>query len=387
MIPFDILNKNKIPKSWDVYVAEKIKVTKNFSEIIGGHECLSQLPKPLARKEVAKVIYSLGLQPNLLSQKFEIKDVMGSVGEALTELLLPDIDVGVNNTGYDVEYCGNYIEVKSTITDKALLSNVQYRKANYLIVHKFNKDSGLFSSSSLVPLELLTAFKPNRTKSVSVSTKTDEWARGLKITLVRILKYFENKRKFNISEIICEKCHPIITINGGVDMKKLSVPCKGCCWGDWETRYAYYTIKLNQSDEWPKISNKRDYKFLVIETDNCKRSISRQAPIRLISKEYGFGLHFWDSAFPVNQSFSSKCKIVYDFSEIMEYMQQALNVEEDIREFEIYIKGNTVHCMIRSNLAPISPGFYSHEFKIGCEPMFIKRAREIVEQVRIKINA
>ncbi|WP_348709039.1 hypothetical protein [uncultured Pseudoalteromonas sp.] len=383
-IPFDVLKKNKIPQLWDAYIINQLETNENFDEIIKGNDLLSRMAVPAARKEIAKTIYSRGLQPNLIKQKFVIKEVMGSVGEALTELLLPDKDVSVNNTGYDVDYCGNYIEVKSTVTDKALMSNIQYRTANYLIVHKFDKSTGKYCSSLLAPLPLIHSFKPKRDKSVSVSTKTDSWARGLKITLTRILLYFEKDKKVSVecNKNICRRCHSSILVDGEVKLQKLAVSCKGCSWENWEDRYFYYYYKfckernlsINETAIFTTI-----HQFLIVE-NNEKREISSTSRVELITKEGGQGLYFCPSL-SVTRKPKKQINIVYDFTHLLQYLSEALNDGKDIREFYIYSDNKKVECMVRSHLAPIKPGFYEEEFALGFEPQFITRSLGIVSLV------
>lgn len=384
-IPFDVLIKNKIPQLWDAYIINQLETNENFDEIIKGNDLLSCMAVPAARKEVAKTIYSRGLQPNLIKQKFVIKEVMGSVGEALTELLLPDKDVSVNNSGYDVDYCGNYIEVKSTVVDKALMSNIQYRTANYLIIHKFDKSTGKYCSSLLAPLPLIHSFKPNRDKSVSVSTKTDSWARGLKITLTRILLYFEKDKKVSVehNKNICRRCHSSILVGGKVKIRELAVSCKGCSWDSWEDRYFYYYYKfcketnlsINKTDIFTTV-----HQFLIVENKE-KREISSTSKVELITKEGGLGLYFCPSLSLTRKPKKNQMNVVYDFTHLLQYLSEALNDGKGIKEFYIHSDNKKVECMVRSYLAPIKPGFYKEEFKLGFEPQFITKSLDIVSSV------
>lgn len=384
-IPFNVLKKNKIPQLWDAYIINQLETNENFDEIIKGNDLLSSMAVPAARKEVAKTIYSRGLQPNLIKQKFVIKEVMGSVGEALTELLLPDKDVSVNNSGYDVDYCGNYIEVKSTVTDKALMSNIQYRTANYLIVHKFDKSTGKYCSSLLAPLPLIHSFKPQRDKSVSVSTKTDAWARGLKITLPRILSYFGKDKKvsFEHDNNVCQRCHSSILVDGKIKLQELAVSCKSCSWDNWEDRYFYYYYKFCKETK-PSVNKTDDFatihQFLIVENKE-KREISSTSRIKLVAKEGGLGLYFCHSLSVKRKPQKNQVNVVYDFTHLLQYLSEALNDGKDIREFYIYSDNKKVECMVRSYLAPIKPGFYKEEFTLGFEPLFITKSLDIVSLV------
>ena len=384
-IPFETLKRNKVPKPWDLYVIEKIRFTENFDKIIEGHGLLKSMAMPAARKEVAKSIYSNNREPNLLDQKFKIKEVMGSVGEALTELLLPGIDVSVNNGGFDVNFCGNYIEVKSTVEQKVTLSNIQYEIADYLIVHKFHKETGKYYSSLLVPLFVLRAFKPDRNRSVSVSTQTDVWARGLNITLERIVAYFYSLKNIHVGCTMspCTKCHPVIMAQGKLDVKYLTLTCKGCAWENWESRCIYYISKYLKHSRPKSIENiDRDsgfsnYYFCVIERDG-KRSISNAAPIRVISSGSKFGIHYCPSMYPTRKAQHKETFVVYDFTKIMTFMKGILDNNEKIMEFEVSIESEKVKCMVRSNLAPLKPGYYSETHQIAIAPDLVKKAaREI----------
>ena len=172
-LPFGLLLSNKLEKPWDSYVVGQLEKTKNFDDIIKGHPDLADMPKVAARKEVAKSIYAAGLQPDLLAQRFDAKPVMGSVGEALTELLLPGEEVSVNNPGYDISYNGNYIEVKSTVGYRAKLSNVQYQHSHFLIMHRFHKILGGYYNSYLIPFDVIRLHKPERTSNVTIDVKKD----------------------------------------------------------------------------------------------------------------------------------------------------------------------------------------------------------------------
>lgn len=386
-IPFEVLQRNKIPKPWDAYVTRKLETTENFSEIISGHEILSFMATPSARKEVAKTIYAIGKQPDLTKQKFEIKEIMGSVGEALTELLLPDNDVGVNNPGYDVDYCGNYIEVKSTVKEKVLMSNIQYLNADYLLVHKFNKDTGYYCSSLLAPLPVVHFFKPERTKSVSVSTKTDKWARNLQISLHRVISYFNNTRCRSTicSSEVCPKCHSSIFLNGKVQLGELTKPCTSCAWKNWEDRYQYYYYNYikqpRSSTDFRKFNliSSPNEELVVIEQ---KKGRALKRGIKIYTTENGRNLmaYYCPSIIVQSKVRWNQEDVIFDFSELLDHLSEALDDQKTIREFFMNINSEHIECMVRSNMAPIKPGFYHQSFKSGQEPYFIQESIRLIKE-------
>lgn len=370
-LPFEILSKNKIVEPWDFHVKNSLSKTHNFSEIINCNSYLSKMPLPIAMKEVAKTIYSLGFEPKLLKQGFEIKQVMGSVGEGLTELLLPGEDVSVNNKGYDVEYCGNYIEVKSTIEVKVSLSNAQYRKADYLLAHKFEKNSGFYASSLLVPLKILKAYKADRTKTVSVSTKTDVWVRNLKITPKRLIAFFQSLEKFkhNLPESqSCAACHNSFVLLTPKSLKNFTLICQDCHWDFWETKYAYYITKYNN-----KVL-KEDGDVKKWSAFNSEWSFSRREgfeitgfiPSQIIITESGFNIHFCPSLYTVTKK---RCgDELYDLNFYLVY-QNMLSLLKDndkpIQEFYIsYCKNDGLEFFLRTNKAPITPGYTAGKYKL-----------------------
>ncbi|EKO3386804.1 hypothetical protein OMA36_003096 [Vibrio fluvialis] len=376
-IPFDLLIKNRISREWDDHVIKKLETTEEFDAIIDSHDLLSKMAKPMARKEIAKVIFSTGKEPNLLAQKFAIKEILGSVGEALTELLLPGDDVEVNNKGYDVNYCGNYIEVKSTITEKAKMSSVQYETADYLIVHKYEKNSGKYNVSLLVPLKVLHEFKPNRSNTVSVSTKTDEWSRSLYITLNRIHDFFQIENNVNNHET-CNKCHGYIENNGVVSFRALVEPCYECKFKYWELRYLYYINKYHNKN----VTIKNNYlidmksKFIV---NNENKLCNSELRVRIFSRDGRLGVHFCPSLYLVRS-----CYYLGDFNccdEFINFITKKVRHHKKIREFLIYTQDGFVHFMVRSNLAPIFPGFIEEKYLIGDEPIEI---RDFMKELGIK---
>lgn len=266
-IPFHILKDNKTPKDWDSHVSNMEGKGELFRDIVDSDERLSKMSKPIAMKEVAKTIYSLGKEPRITDESCDFPMVMGCVGEALTELLLPGDSLKVNNKGFDIVHNGNYIEVKSTVTgterEKSLLSHIQYKTADYLLVHKFFRETGKYASTLMVPLPILHAYKPNRKASVSVSTKTDDWVRPLTISLLRILKFYkildQHKTAKPDSEV-CEKCHGKIFSENNINLKALASPCHQCLWGFWEKRYAYYVINYSHLISKPKENTDRKIK-------------------------------------------------------------------------------------------------------------------------------
>jgi hypothetical protein len=366
-LPFELLRSNKQEKPWDSYVAEQSKKIKNFDDIIKGHLDLADMPKVAARKEVAKSIYAIGQQPDLLAQRFDPKPVMGSVGEALTELLLPGDEVSVNNPGYDVNYNGNYIEVKSTIGYRAKLSNVQYQQAHFLIMHRFHRVLGHYYNSYLIPVDVIRLNKPERTSNVTIDVKKDVWARGLTITPDRIVAFFQLVEKFSTENRAFQSCnecsHKILTVSG-ISISALADTCKKCTWKNWEERYAYYFIDIPVREK-PKgsVSVPSAHKFRLGRREkfdkdwsfSYKRKIkdvirlTGSAPARMHVSREGASIYFSPALYP---SGSVQLKPVdFDFCDFYRGMQDFNGSDDAIREFYFGYTDTEIKVMIKIGMA------------------------------------
>lgn len=366
-LPFGLLLSNKLEKPWDSYVVGQLEKTKNFDDIIKGHPDLADMPKVAARKEVAKSIYAAGLQPDLLAQRFDAKPVMGSVGEALTELLLPGEEVSVNNPGYDISYNGNYIEVKSTVGYRAKLSNVQYQQAHFLIMHRFHKILGGYYNSYLIPFDVIRLHKPERTSNVTIDVRKDEWARGLTITPDRLVTFFKLVGTYPVEARpfqSCDECsHKILTVSG-VNVSALADICKKCIWRHWEERYAYYFTDIPVKEK-PKgavtvpsvykLRLERREKFDKDWNFSYKRKIkdvirfTGSAPARMHLSSEGASIYFSPALHP---GASVRLKPVdFDFCDFYRGMQDYNGSEASIREFYFGYTDTEINVMVKIGMA------------------------------------
>ncbi|EIO3977377.1 hypothetical protein LQK36_001162 [Vibrio vulnificus] len=256
-LPFELFKKNKITESWDRYVLDAYKKNQNFSDIIDGNKTLKQMPKPRSRKEVAKTILSSGEQPNLFAQRFATKSVLGDVGEAITELLLPSDYADVNQSGYDVKYEGALIEVKTTASNSVSMSSVQFSRADYLLVHRYSERSGCYQQSYLIPMVLSRLVKHPRAdnRNVSFNLDVEKWITHFSILPKRLVDFFFlrgaylGKKPFRFVNQILKpgtyiknfKMYPsICRENGVLEVDSLFVQEMKCeCWR-WELRFAYF---------------------------------------------------------------------------------------------------------------------------------------------------
>jgi len=368
-MPFDILTRNKKVQHWDVHVKRCVESEVRFDKIIQGDERLKLMKLPVAWKEVAKSIYALGREPELIGQGFDIKGIMGAAGEALTELLLPGELGAVNSTGYDVIYKGNYIEVKSTVVRKVTMSNPQYRGADYLIMHRFHKETGHYYNTYLVPMNLLRFFKFDRIRSVSVDLAVDVWARALSVTLERLVNFFNVITDESPAQTFpaCSECHAKIVQNDELRIQALIDVCKGCGWGSWELRYAYYDRAVFESHlraKRRKIGEaERDFKdlslhfekawgFSAIVDKNGDRSVHHDLPAYIGRGERTFNIDFCPSFYFSSKLPNNSLRLKFDFYELYRALQ-LYNRREDspIREVKITLDEFQLIIHVRSGLA------------------------------------
>lgn len=368
-LPFGIIARNKTARPWDEYVKNCVEKEVRFDKVIEGNELLKSMKTPVAWKEVAKSIYALGREPELIGQGFDIKSIMGATGEALTELLLPGEQGSVNSTGYDVIYKGNYIEVKSTIVSKVTMSNPQYRGADYLVMHRFHKETGRYYNTYLIPMNLLRFFKPSRVHSVSVDLAVDKWARSLSVTLERLVNFFGVITEVSTSQIFsaCTECHSQIVRDGEFRIQALADTCNDCRWGSWELRYAYYDRAVFEGQfraRRRKIGEaERDFKDLSLHLGKSwgfsvaidkagDQSVYHNLPAYVGYTNNTFSFNFCPSMYfgrklPINST-----RINFDFYGLYRALQK-YNRREDspVREAVIWLDESQLTIQVRSGLA------------------------------------
>lgn len=381
-LPFHIFLKNKPIKPWDDYIKESIAETKSFEELIEGNVFLRNLKKPNAWKEVAKTFFALGVEPGLIGQGFDINSIMGSVGEALTELLLPGDEIPINNKGHDISYKGNYIEVKSTVTKKVTMSNSQYRQSDYLIMHRFHKKTGYYNKTYLIPIRVLSDYKPNREHSVSVDLEVDKWARNLFITPERLIEFF--KKITESPELkenkVCVECHARVVQQGLFDIRNLVESCVNCDCLLWEQRYAHYErlffaphtkairhhvtrSERDQKDlEHHKSSN---WYFSRTLNPEGKSTLLKTLPAELAVSDNLISVHFCPSAYNTSKPPRDAVDIDVNFYDLYRLLQ-AYNEKEDmpVREFFISFNQSDLILCVRSGMAAVGNDGKRKEFRI-----------------------
>ncbi|NNN99474.1 hypothetical protein FKQ62_08310 [Vibrio sp. B1-2] len=394
-IPFEILKKNKSPKIWDDYILETYKLTNRFSEIKEGHKLLNELNLAHAYKEIAKTLYASSIEPNLIPQFHEYSTVIGAAGEALIELLIPDNELPVNNNGFDVDFKGNYIEIKSTLVEKVSMSPSQYNTSDYLVIIKFHKGSGKFNCAWLAPMLIVKAYKnkrsPDSDQLATVNTERSTWVRGLKITLPRIRRFFIEQDEILSTFKPCDKCYKaIVQPDNSINFRAMADPCGTCA---WEERYIYFTKSTPYSELKENIFiNKRQQirkktqephvrpNFTLSELKS-KTFIERSCSIRAIIKNDRVGLYFGRYSLPKTTG-CVKGTEVYRFNELYDYMFEFLNVDEQINEFSIMYKSNgKIDCLVRTGLAPVKPGFIKKSFLPEDLPKPLRDALTLTQRV------
>ncbi|WP_332767075.1 hypothetical protein [Pseudomonas koreensis] len=400
-LPFAFLAKNKRVQPWDEHVRICVKNEVRFDKIIQGDERLRLMKLPVAWKEVAKSIFALGREPELIGQGFDIKGVMGAVGEALTELLLPGEEGTVNSMGHDAIYKGNYIEVKSTVARKVTMSNPQYRGADYLVMHRFHKETGRYYNTYLIPMNLLRFFKFDRVRSVSVDLAVDTWARALSITLERLVIFFKliSNESTASNSPACSSCHAKVVRDGVFRIQALVDLCVGCGWTSWELRYAYYDCLVFESHfraKRRKIGEaERDFKdldlhygkawrFSVTIDKDGNRSVHHNMPARIVCGEKIFSLDFCPSWYFSSKLPKNSLPLNFDFYKLYRALQK-YNRREDspIRDVRIEFDESKLVVRVRSGLACTADDgevrFYtiSELNVLSCEYQIVKLIREL----------
>lgn len=377
-LPFHVFLKNKPIKPWDDYIKKNIAEKKTFEDLIEGNIFLRALKKPDAWKEVAKAFFALGVEPELIGQGFDINSIMGSVGEALTELLLPGDDTPINNKGHDISHKGNYIEVKSTVTKKVKMSNAQYRQADYLIMHRFYKSTGYYYSSYLIPIRVLHNYKPNREQSVSVDLEVDKWARNLIITPQRLIAFFDRITDFSTLEqkAPCLECRTKILQQDVPDLKVLVESCVCCDCLHWEQRYAHYERSIFSS-------HSKALRHAVTRTERDKKTleehkssdwyfsftsnpnIGKSLPAQITIDEDFISIHFCPSHYKVSKPPSDAVNLDVNFYELYRLLQ-VYNHRENmpVREFFISCSQSDLNLSVRSGMASIGSDGKHMEFRI-----------------------
>lgn len=381
-LPFHIFLKNKPTKPWDDYIKKNIVEIKTFDELIEGNIFLRNLKKPDAWKEVAKTLLALGIEPALIGQGFDINSIMGSVGEALTELLLPGDDIPINNKGHDINHKGNYIEVKSTVTKKVKMSNAQYRQADYLIMHRYHKKSGNYYNSYLIPIRVLQNYKPNRENSVSVDLEVDKWARNLIITPQRLIAFFDRITDSSTleSNAPCLACHTKVILRGEPDLKMLVESCVFCDCLLWEQRYAQYERSFyashSKASSHAATSTERDQKTLTehklsnwqfSRTSNTDGNhiLIKSVPAHFTVTDNLISIHFCPSHYSISKPTRDAVNVggnFYDLYRLLQLYNQRENMP--VREFFISLSQGNLALSVRSGMASMGSDGKRMEFRI-----------------------
>lgn len=205
-----------------------------------------------AIKKVAKILYANGIEP-ILKREWDSSKIMGYVGEALTELIVPGDYVAPGNKGFDIDSNGELIEVKTSISTKFSMSKHQYETANFLVTHRFHKERG-YIDTHFYPMEIVKYYKPlagkKKRRTVSVDLVTDKWAKNYSISLKSLSKFFKYiemyMKKELFHQVVCDIClYNCNNYDAGTLEKKLfdCDSCKRYCHSDWFDRYCNFYIR------------------------------------------------------------------------------------------------------------------------------------------------
>nr|WP_306288039.1 hypothetical protein [Pseudoalteromonas sp. WY3] len=256
-LPSRLFRKNRVAKAVDEVILSAYKKDLRYNFIKKDVPLLATKTKPAAFKEISKVLYVNDITPPVSKQGHDAKTVLGATGEALTELLFaekPDLDS--NNRGFDLKIDASLVEVKSTVEDKVSLSNVQYEKSDYLIIHIFHKYRDLYLFSYLVPMRILREIKGDKNGRVSINIYKEKWVEKFKITPIRIAQYFKIRERY-----ITGKTRALVHVaNRDVLDKKIihaSVHVQAIfemyssfnAW-KWEINFVYYEYFYHQTLDW-----------------------------------------------------------------------------------------------------------------------------------------
>ncbi|EGR0923794.1 hypothetical protein EIB96_14305 [Vibrio parahaemolyticus] len=253
-IPFDIIRHNHKIQYFDQEILNLyVKDGLGIEDIARKYQYLSDFNIVDAIKMIAKIIYASGRQPDL-SREWDSPKIMGYVGEALTELIVPGESVPPSNKGYDIDTHGNYIEVKSTVVTKVTMSNAQYKMSDFLISHTFHKKDG-YVCSYLYPMDFIYYYKPNRKHSVSVDLENDSWAKNYQIDLIGMYKFFYQIERYIVDnvfyQVVCNRCLDQCRYIENQKIIRLVFSCQDCKnlanLSTWYERYCNIYIKRKSS--------------------------------------------------------------------------------------------------------------------------------------------
>ncbi|WP_332405635.1 hypothetical protein [Vibrio metschnikovii] len=299
-IPKNIIEINYRPTDYDEDILlEYQKNNKSIEKIASEYKKVLNIGLIDSIKTIAKVLYASGVEPQLY-REWDSSKIMGYVGEALTELIVPGEYVAPGNTGFDINFNGELVEVKTSIKAKVSMRKVQYKTASFLVAHRFHKNRG-YLSTHFYPMEIVQFYKPllNRKRNVvSVDSEKDSWASKYEISLNSLSKFFmcvdAYLREEKFHQIVCDNC-----LNGcdKFSLKQLEskvFECKKCKHkgtSHWSDRYCNFYIKRKanliyrvktQTGEAPKVTTSIPTNYWKPMSFNVK-TVRKKYPSRVMA--------------------------------------------------------------------------------------------------------
>ncbi|MCX9480303.1 hypothetical protein [Vibrio cholerae] len=285
-LPFRKLKKNLVASAVEKAILDSFNKDERYHYIKKSVPELKSLSIPVAYKKISKVLYANEIEPPISKQGHESSTVLGSTGEALTELILPPREeLPVNNRGYDLDHDNALIEIKATVAESVALSNVQYYTAQYLVIHVYEKFSDKHRFAYLIPLKILRAIKGRKLGNVSINLFKENWVDFFKVTFVRLSQFFQVRRMYldgNYNSLVKYRYRSLLdreVVSRGVYVTSLFNHYEKCGSWKWERRYAYYEYYHNSIHwhyQYNSLSNVYNLGLYAVYHDNrWKRRVVR----------------------------------------------------------------------------------------------------------------
>ncbi|ELA9293110.1 hypothetical protein QUO15_004580 [Vibrio parahaemolyticus] len=250
-LPLEIFQRNHTYSELDSKFIAEYQKGDNMEEIAEKYSSELELGFIDSIKTIAKALYAQGIEPNLF-QEWGSSTIMGYVGEALTELVVPGTYIAPGNEGFDIEFNGELIEVKTSVKSKVSMSESQYEMANFLVAHRFHKRQG-YVTTFLYPVEVVQLYKQlpdGKRKLVSVDAEKDYWAEKYEISLKDLSKFFLHIEAYvsdgKFHQVVCNSCLKNCERYAVKELEYKVFRCESCrknATSNWSDRYCNLYIK------------------------------------------------------------------------------------------------------------------------------------------------
>jgi hypothetical protein len=171
-------------------------------------------------------------------------------------LFKPIPETKSNNRGFDLNIDGGLIEVKSTVERSVSMSNIQYKTANYLVVHIYDKYHDKYMHSYLIPMAILRKIKGEIKGRVSVNIYIESWVDYFKISLIRISQFFEMRKRYiqgksrSIVQVINQAIMNRPIEGNDIHVKAIFLMHSKFNSWKWELHFAYYEYFFKNKLNW-----------------------------------------------------------------------------------------------------------------------------------------